>query len=76
MHSCLNEVAEFLKTFDTRMGLYEAPAAPYVPGDTDAERMDNAVRRMFGVSKAEVLKREAEWQRANARKKRAKRNGA
>ena len=32
--------------------------APYVPGDTDAERMDNAVRKMFSVSKAEVLKRE------------------
>jgi hypothetical protein len=34
--------------------------APYVPGDTDAERMDNAVRRMFSVSKADVLRREAE----------------
>jgi hypothetical protein len=49
---------------------------PAVPGNTDAERMDNAVRRTFTVSKAEVLKREAEWQRANGRKKRAKRNGA
>ena len=26
-------------------------AVPYVPGNTDAERMDNAVRRMFSVSK-------------------------
>lgn len=33
---------------------------PYVPGTTDAERMDNAVRKMFSVSKADVLKREAE----------------
>ena len=33
---------------------------PAVPGNTDAERMDNAVRRMFSVSKAEVLRREAE----------------
>lgn len=47
---------------------------PYVPGDTDAERMDNAVRKMFTVSKAEVLKREAGWQRANGREKRAKKN--
>ena len=23
---------------------------PYVPGSTDAERMDNAVRRMFSIS--------------------------
>jgi hypothetical protein len=45
---------------------------PYVPGDTDAERMDNAVRKMFSISKAEVLKREAEWQREHPRKKRAK----
>jgi hypothetical protein len=33
---------------------------PAVPGNTDAERMDNAVRRMFTVSKADVLRREAE----------------
>jgi hypothetical protein len=33
---------------------------PYVPGKTDAERMDNAVRKMFSVSKSEVLRREAE----------------
>ena len=33
---------------------------PYVPGETEAERMDNAVRRMFAVSKADVLRREAE----------------
>ena len=33
---------------------------PAVPGNTDAERMDNAVRRMFSVSKADVLRREAE----------------
>jgi hypothetical protein len=33
---------------------------PAVPGNTDAERMDNAVRRMFSVTKADVLRREAE----------------
>lgn len=34
--------------------------------------MDNAVSKIFTVSKEEVLKREAEWQRTHARKKRAK----
>jgi len=43
-----------------------------VPGDTDAERMNNAVRKMFTVSKADVLKAEAKWKRSRARKKQAK----
>jgi hypothetical protein len=45
---------------------------PAIPGSTDAERMDNAVRKMFSVSKEELLKREAVSKRAQARKKRAK----
>jgi hypothetical protein len=44
----------------------------HVPGNTEAERMDNAVRRMFSVSKDELAKREAKWKRDQARKKRAK----
>jgi hypothetical protein len=44
--------------------------APNVPGNTDAERFDNAVRKMFTVSKDEVLKAEAKWKQG--RKKRAK----
>ena len=47
------------------------PAAD-VPGDTEAERSDNAVGKMFSVSKEELLKREAKWKRAQARKKRTK----
>jgi hypothetical protein len=47
---------------------------PDVPGSTDAERMDNAVRKMFSVSKEELLKREAAWKRTQARKKRAKKS--
>ena len=43
--------------------------APHVPGNTDAERMDNAVRKMFTVSKEDVLKAEAKWKRAQAKKK-------
>jgi hypothetical protein len=46
--------------------------APHVPGNTDVERMNNAVRSMFSVSKADVLKREAAWKRARAKKKRGK----
>src|ERR1035437_57419 len=33
--------------------------APSVPGNTEAERFDNAVRKMFIVSKEDVLKEEA-----------------
>jgi hypothetical protein len=47
-------------------------AAPNAHGDTEAERMDNAVRRMFSVSEDELAKREAKWKRGQARKKRAK----
>jgi len=43
--------------------------APNVPGNTDAERMDNAVRMMFSVTKEDLQKREAAWKRARARKK-------
>lgn len=46
--------------------------APHVPGTTDAERMDAAVRQMFSVSKQELEKREADWKWQRARKKRAK----
>lgn len=46
--------------------------APYVPGDTEAERFDNAVRQMFTVSKADVLKAEAKWSQMRARKKRTR----
>jgi hypothetical protein len=46
--------------------------APHIPGNTEAERFDNAVRKMFTVSKKELQKREAKWKRAQARKKRAK----
>ena len=46
--------------------------APDVPGNTEPERVDNAVRKMFSVSKEELLKREAKWKRAQTRKKRTK----
>jgi hypothetical protein len=46
--------------------------APPVPGNTEAERFSNAVRKMFSVSKDDLLRREAKWKRSQARKKRAK----
>jgi len=52
--------------------------APNVPGSTEAERMDNAVRKLFTVSKEDYLKYEAQLKKQRARKKRAKkasRNG-
>jgi hypothetical protein len=47
--------------------------APPVPGNTDAERMDNAVRMMFGVSKQEIQQRAQKWKEKQGKKrKRAK----
>ena len=43
--------------------------APNVPGNTEAERMDNAIRKMFTVSKEDVLKAEREWRQDRAKKK-------
>jgi hypothetical protein len=48
--------------------------APHVPGNTEAERMDRAVRKMFSVSKEELQKREENWKRSQAKKKRAKKD--
>ena len=45
---------------------------PNVPGDSEAVRMDNAVRKMFSVSKEDFLKEEAKYQAGQAKKKRAK----
>jgi hypothetical protein len=44
--------------------------APPVPGSTEAERFDNAVRKMFTVSKEALLKEEAKRSKARVRKKR------
>jgi hypothetical protein len=48
---------------------------PSVPGDTEAARMDNAVRMLFCASKESFVKQETK-QRARNRKKRAKRSAA
>lgn len=46
--------------------------APNVPGNTEAERFDNAVRKVFSVSKEAYLKEEARLKKLRARKRRAK----
>jgi hypothetical protein len=40
--------------------------APSVPGNTEAERFDSAVRKTFTVTKEEMQRREAEWQKRHA----------
>jgi hypothetical protein len=46
--------------------------APSVPGKTEFERFDNAVRRILTVSKQDVIRRESE-QKTQAPKPKAKR---
>ena len=46
--------------------------APHVPGNTEAERMDNAVRKFLTVPKEEYLKQEARLKKLRERRKRAK----
>jgi len=45
---------------------------PYVPGNTEAERFDNAVRKMLSVSKEDVLKAQEQQKQARTKKRRAK----
>jgi hypothetical protein len=44
--------------------------APEIPGNTDAERMSNALRMVLTVSKADLLKEEARLKKAQDHKKR------
>jgi hypothetical protein len=48
--------------------------APNVPGKTEFERFDNAMRQIVNVSKKDLLKREAKWKRERTRKRRASKN--
>lgn len=45
---------------------------PEVPGSTDAERMDNAVRKLFTVSKEDYLKEEGRLKKLRERNRRAR----
>jgi hypothetical protein len=42
--------------------------APPVPGNTESERFSNAVSKALTVSKEEMQRREAEWQRTQGKK--------
>jgi hypothetical protein len=42
--------------------------APHVAGNTEAERFDNAARKMFRTSKEELLKRESQSERTPNRR--------
>jgi hypothetical protein len=44
------------------------PSAPEVPGKTEFERFDNAVRQVLTVSKKELLKREEQEKRKAGKK--------
>jgi hypothetical protein len=48
--------------------------APSVPGKTEFERFDNAVRQVLSVSKEELLRREAGEKRTRERKMRSKKS--
>jgi hypothetical protein len=48
------------------------PPAPNVPGNTDAERMSNALRMVLKVSKADLVKEEARLKTASEKKRAAK----
>jgi hypothetical protein len=48
--------------------------APHVAGNTEAEKFDNAVRKVFSVSKEAYLKEEARLKKLRERKKRAKKS--
>jgi hypothetical protein len=43
--------------------------APHVPGDTEAQRMSNALSMVLTVPKADLLKKEARLKKTRERKK-------
>ena len=50
----------------------KALPTPKVPGNTEAERMSNALRMVLKISKADMLKKEARLKRARKKKRAAK----
>ena len=46
---------------------------PHVPGNTEAERMNNAMRTIFSVSKADVLRAEQKQKRARPERRKRQR---
>ena len=50
--------------------------APHILGNTEAEKFDNAVRKLFSVSKADFLKAEERYQQTKPRKKQAEKKAS
>ena len=50
--------------------------APNVPGDTPTERLSNALSMVLRVSKADLLKKEAQLRRASAKKRATKKRAS
>jgi hypothetical protein len=48
--------------------------APQIPGKTEFERFDNAVRQILSVPKSELLRRQAQEKKTAERKRRAKKS--
>jgi hypothetical protein len=48
--------------------------APSVPGETDWQRFDNAVRNIFNVPEASILKERQRMEAERAKKKREKKS--
>jgi hypothetical protein len=48
--------------------------APNIPGKTEFERFDNAVRQVLSMSKDELLRRESREKRTRERKRRPKKS--
>jgi len=51
-----------------KWGIMTPLLAPHVPGNTEAKRFDNVIRKMFKASKREIERRGTEWQRTNGRR--------
>ena len=45
----------------------KTPPVPPIPGKTEAERFSNAVSNAFTVSKEEMQRPEAEWQKTHGK---------
>lgn len=50
--------------------------APHVPGDTDFQRFDNAVRKVFSVSKEAFLREDERLKALKEKKRPRKRSGS
>ena len=48
--------------------------APNIPGRTESERFENALRKVLTVSKEELLRREAQEKRDREHKRRSKKH--